>query len=317
LRVNLRGVIVPLITPFHENESLDEETLRRLCARLIESGVQGLFPIGSTGEFYALGHSERRRILKVVIDESRERVPVFAGVSAIDTGMAADFAREAEELGANALVALTPFYIQPSQEELYCHFRAITEATTLPVLAYNNPLRTRVNIDPKTLARLSVLQNFVGIKDSSGDLAQVAEYLQLASNGFCILQGQDGLLFDSLALGVSGGVLATANIAPDLVVGLYRAFIAGDTETCKQAQQKLVILRNAIQLATFPVVFKEAMSMVGFPVGPARRPATALDERTREELRRTIEAIGLLPSSDCDDPVSSGPYLAQSSESHS
>ena len=313
MRVDLNGLIVPLVTPFHEDESLDEETLRRLCARLVLSGVQGLFPIGSTGEFYALKHFERRRILKIVIDESRGRVPVFAGISAIDTGLAAEFAREAEDLGANAVVALTPFYIQPSQEEVYQHFRTIAEATTLPVLAYNNPIRTHVNIEPKTLARLSVLQNFIGIKDSSGDLSQLAEYLRLTSNEFSVLQGQDALLFDSLALGVSGGVLATANIAPDLVVGLYRAFVAGDTEACKQAQQKVGILRNAIQLATFPVVFKEAMSMVGFPVGPARRPASALDEQTREELRKTIEDIGLLPSSDGEGAILPMPYAVKSS----
>ena len=313
MRVDLKGLIVPLITPFQDDESLDEETLRRLCTRLIVAGVEGLFPIGSTGEFYALRHAERQRILKVVIDESRGRVPVFAGVSAIDTGMAIEFTREAEDLGADAVVALTPFYIQPNQEEIYWHFRAIVETTSLPVIAYNNPKRTYVNIEPETLARLSLLPNFVGIKDSSGNLSQLAEYLQLANGGCSILQGQDALLFDSLALGVSGGVLATANIAPEVAVGLYSSFLAGDMEASKEAQRKLVVLRNAIQLATFPVVFKEAMSMIGFPVGPARRPATPLDEQKREELRRSIEGIGLLQSSECDDSVSSIPYMAESS----
>jgi len=294
LRFKLAGVVVPMVTPFREDETLDEEALRRSCDRLVGSGVDGLFPVGSTGEFYALRDCERRRVLQVVVEQCAGRVPVFAGASGISTGSAAEFAREAEELGADAVVVLTPFYINPTQDELYDHFRSIAEATGLPVLPYNNPTRTAVNLAPETVARLAEIRNVVGIKDSSGNLAQTSEYIAATPGVFAVFQGQDSIIAASLSMGVVGAVPATANVAPDVVVGLYRAFLAGNMEACKEAQRKLAVLRKALQLGTFPVVFKEAMAMVGFPVGPARRPCAPLDDVRRRQLRRMLEGIGLL-----------------------
>lgn len=288
----ISGVIVPLVTPFREDETLDDDALEGLCEYLITSGVDALFPTGSTGEFFSLRSSERTRVQQIVVRQCRGRVPVVAGVTAISTAMTCRFAREAEDLGVDAIAALTPFYISPNQQELYSHFRAVAEATSLPVLLYNNPARTGVNVAVETVARLGDIPNVFAIKDSSGNLALFNKYL--GSSRVDVFQGNDSVIAPSLFCGAAGAVAAIGNIAPALVVNLYRAFIEGDTSACNAAQQKVAELRDALAIGTFPVVIKEAMAMIGFPVGPARRPCAPLAHEAREKLRCRLEAVGLL-----------------------
>jgi len=289
-----RGMIIPLLTPFQEDGSLDEQALRRLARRLIAAGVHGLFPAGSTGEFFALSQEERCRVIEIVIEEAAGQVPVYAGTGAISTREAIQLTRAAETLGADAVVVITPFYLAPSQDELYAHYAAIAESTSLPVIPYNNPGRTGgVNLAPATVARLAAIDNLVGIKDSSGNLAQTAEYVSETPNDFAVFQGRDDLFFPSLAMGAVGGVAATGNVAPELVVELYEAFIAGDWERARAAQIKLSLLRRALSLGTFPSVLKAAMGMIGEPVGPPRGPVAPLSEAQHDALREVLTRMGL------------------------
>lgn len=293
MKPKFSGLVVPMVTPFRDDESLDEQALRRLCDYLIDAGTHAVFPAGSTGECYALTRAEWTRVVSVVVEHTAGRVPVFAGTSAISTSEAVDLAREAERIGADAVVALTPFYISPTQHELYHHFRTIADSIELPLLPYNNPMRTGVNLTAETVARLAEVANIAGIKDSSGNLALTNEFVSAVPPGFGVFQGQDGLIAASLNAGAAGAVAATANVAPHLLVSLYRAFQSRDMRACNEAQRKIAVLRRSLQLATFPVVFKEAMAMLGVPVGPARRPCSPLDVDGREQLRETLEKIGL------------------------
>lgn len=294
MNIKLSGIIVPMLTPFREDESIDSQALRRLCDHLIASGVDGLFPAGSTGEGYTLERAEWRDVIRIVVDQAGGRIPIFAGIARSSSRAAIELAREAETLGADAVVLLTPYYVSPTQQELCTHFHTVAEATRLPLLPYNNPNRTSVTLTADTVACLAQTENIVGIKDSSGNLVLTNEFISSCGPRFAVFQGQDSLIAASLAAGAAGAVAATANVAPSLVVGLYRSFLAGDLTACNEAQRRVAILRKALQLGTFPVVFKEAMAMIGLPVGPARRPAAPLDEDRRGELWQILESIGLV-----------------------
>jgi 4-hydroxy-tetrahydrodipicolinate synthase len=289
-----KGIIAVMATPFTANERLDEPALRALVAHLLRGGVHGLFPAGSTGEFYALTREEKQRIIEITIEEAEGRVPVYAGTGAISTREAIELTKMAERAGADAVIVLTPFYISPSQEELYQHYSKIAKSTKLPILLYNNPGRAGVSLSPETVAKLSRIENIVGIKDSSGDLTLTTEYIRRTSEGFAVLAGRDTLIYATLASGGQGAVSGTANIVPELVVEIYEAFIKGDYERARVAQFRLAPLRQAFGLGTFPVVVKEALDIIGVRAGPPRRPLHPLSPDRREELRRILKEIGAL-----------------------
>jgi 4-hydroxy-tetrahydrodipicolinate synthase len=288
------GVIIPMVTPFNEDQELDTGALRRLCSYLIESGVHGLFPFGSTGEFFALTPEEKERILDVVVEEAAGRVMVYAGTGAVSTKEAIRLAQMAEAHGADGLCVITPFYLAPSSEELYEHYLAITQSTHLPVLCYNNPNRTGVNVSVDVIARLAETENFVGIKDSSGDVSLTAQYVVNTPPDFAVIQGRDDLFYPSFVVGTVGAVAATGNVVPELVVEIYEAFMAGEWERALAAQTRLSQLRRALSLGTFPVVIKEAMAIRGNPAGPSRLPVKPLAETARARLRAILTDMEVL-----------------------
>jgi 4-hydroxy-tetrahydrodipicolinate synthase len=291
----LRGIIVPLVTPFREDETVDEDALRALVRHLIECGVHGLFPVGSTGEFYAVTPEERQRIFHLVVEETAGRVPVYAGAGAVSTIECLTHARMAEESGADCLVVVTPYYIAPSIDELYEHYAAIAHATSLPVIPYNNPGRTGgVNVTPALMQRLADIPNIVGIKDSSGNQAQTIEYVFMCGERIAVFQGRDDLIYPSLATGAVGGVACVANVAPRETVELYEAYRRGDTVKALAMQRIASTLRQALALGTFPTVIKEAMAMLGLPGGHVRRPVTPLAPDKRAQLRGILQSINLL-----------------------
>jgi 4-hydroxy-tetrahydrodipicolinate synthase len=289
------GMVIPMLTPFHKDGSVDEAAVRRLARRLMAAGVQGLFPVGSTGEFFALSWQERCRIIEVVIGEVNGRVPVYAGTGGVGTQEVVELTRRAEKMGADAIVVITPFYISPTQDELYAHYAAICASTTLPVIPYNNPGRTGgVNLEPATVVRMATtLPNLVGIKDSSGKLQQTLEYIKQCPSTFRVFQGRDELLHPSFKGGAVGGVAATGNVAPELVMEIYKAHQAADEARGAAAQEKLTVLRDALALGTFPSVLKAAMEMLGEPVGPPRMPVAPLADTQRASLRTMLQGIGL------------------------
>ncbi|MBN1937582.1 MAG: 4-hydroxy-tetrahydrodipicolinate synthase [Anaerolineae bacterium] len=293
----LEGIVVAMITPMNEDESVDEAGIRTVARYLIGKGVHGLFPGGSQGEFYALSVEERKRVLETALDAANDDVLVVAHVGAITTHEAVALARHAEWAGADAVAAVTPFFINPSQDELYRYFADICAATRLPVLAYDNVGRTHVVLSTSTVARLAHdIDNFAGIKDSSGDLTQLAEHIRLCPPSFKAFIGRDSLIYGALLYKAAGAVAATANVAPELAVGIFDHIRAGNLQEALALQKKLAPVRIAFGLGTFPLVVKEAMAMLGLPAGPARRPIEPLSDEARKKLRQLLIEAGVLQS---------------------
>ena len=293
----IEGIITAVVTPYDENENVDEGGFREIINYLIDSGVNGLFPVGSQGEFFALTKEEKKRLMEVAVQETRGRVFVMPNTGAISTRESIELSQYAERAGADCISVITPFYISPTQEELYQHFKAICQSVKIPVLGYNNPGRTGgVALTPPTLVRLAnEVPNFAGIKDSSGDLTQVAEMIRLCPPDFKVIMGRDTLIYGALIHGAAGAIAATSNVAPKLVVGIYRAFKQGDYEKAREYQRKLAPLRIAFGLGSFPVVVKEALAMMGLPAGRCRGPIQPLSEEKKARLRRILVEMGIIP----------------------
>jgi 4-hydroxy-tetrahydrodipicolinate synthase len=289
------GIIPAMVTPLNDDESLDEPALRRLVNHLIAAGVHGLFAVGSQGEAYALTPEEKRRVIEIVIDEARGRVPVYAGTGAVTTSETIALTQMAERAGAQAVSVITPYFISPSQEELYEHYAAVAAHTRLPVVLYPNPGRTNVSLSPDLVVKLSAIDNIVGIKDSSGDLTTTIEYIRCTAAGFSVLMGRDTLIYAALVSGAHGSIAATANVAPALIVEIYDAVREGDLERARQAQLRLAPLRLAFGMGTFPVVIKEALALMGICSARAKAPVGPMPEARREDLRRVLQEMGILP----------------------
>ncbi len=292
----IKGIIVPVITPFHEDESLNESGLRQIINYLIERGVHGIFPCGSQSELFSLSMDEAKRVIDVAVEETNGRVPVLAGTGMVTTRDSIELSRYAEAAGADALSVITPYFIKPTPEELRKHFVRICESVSIPVLGYNNPGRTNVPLPPETVAAIAQeADNFVGIKDSSGDLTNTMAYIEQTPPSFRTFMGRDTLIYAALCYGCAGAVAATANVAPELVVGIYDAFQAGDHALARDRQYQLSPLRQAFSLGSFPVVVKDAMNLMGLPAGPARAPITSITGQAREKLVAILRKMGKLP----------------------
>ena len=292
--LEVKGIIPAMITPMNDSEEIDEAGMRELINYLIDSGVHGIFICGSQGESYALTEEEKKRIINIVVDEVNGRIPVYAGTGATTTKASIRLSKYAEDAGADAVTIVTPYFIKPSQDELYMHYRRIAESIDIPVLIYNNPGRTGVNLEAETVRRLAEIDNIVGIKDSSGDLTLTAQYIMECPKEFAVLAGRDSLILATLLYGGKGAVAATANVAPKLVVEIYESFMRGDLERARELQFKLLPLRLAFNLGTFPAVVKEAMNILKRPSGPARSPVSSLPEDKRQRLKLILKGIGLI-----------------------
>ncbi|MFM9279371.1 4-hydroxy-tetrahydrodipicolinate synthase [Paenibacillus jiagnxiensis] len=291
----IRGVIPPIVTPVDENELVDEQGLRVVVEHVLAGGVHGILSLGSNGEFYGLDREQQERAVRTTIEQVNGRVPVYMGIGAITTKECVTLARMGETLGAQALTILPPMFLTPTEEELYQHFRKIAEATPLPVLLYNNPDRVGNNISANLIERLADIPNLVGMKDSSGDMTLTAEYIRRTrSKGFKVMAGRDVMILASLVYGAVGCVASTANIVPALVVEIYDKYINGDLQGALEAQFKLAPLRMAFNLASFPVVTKEAMNLIGVSVGASILPNTAASEVNRNKLKDILTDMGAL-----------------------
>jgi 4-hydroxy-tetrahydrodipicolinate synthase len=294
MRARPCGTMPAMVTPFTDKEQLDEAALRRLVNYLIMGGAHGLFAIGSQGEAYALSLHEKQRILEIVVEEVNGRVPVYAGTGAVTTSETIALTTMAEKIGASAASVITPYFITPSPDELHQHYAAIARATRLPILLYTNPARTGVSMSAALVARLSKIENIVGIKDSSGDLTLTTEYIRHTSQDFAVLMGRDTLIFAGLLSGASGAIAATANVVPGLVAEIYNAHQAGDWAKARAAQSRLAPLRVAFEMGTFPVVIKEALALMGICSARAKSPVGPLAESKRAELKKVLEQLGVL-----------------------
>ena len=288
------GIIPALITPLSAKDELNLKALRKLTNYVIENGVHGVFATGSQGEFWAFSAEEKLHIWEAVVDETNQRVPVYAGTAAVTTREAIQLTQAAEKAGADAVSVLTPYFINPNSEELYEHFRAIAASTKLPVLVYTNPDRTGVKMPAALVARLAQIDNIVGMKDSSGDLSLAQEYLSSTPADFSLVMGRDTLIFSGLLHGARGAIAATANVVPALVVKIYECFKRGDIAGSLKAQEALAPLRLAFTWGTFPVVIKEALDLIGMEGGPCRAPVGAMSAAQRERLSNLLKELNLI-----------------------
>lgn len=288
------GIIPAMVTPLTADDAINERALRRLATHLIDGGCHALFAIGSQGEFWAFSAEEKQRVWEIVVAEARGRVPVYAGTAAVTTREAIALTRLAEKAGADAVSVLTPYFISPNDNELFDHYKAIAESTTLPVLLYSNPARTGVRLSTSLVARLAEVPNIVGIKDSTGDLELAAEYIRTAPEKFSVLMGRDTLIYAGLLYGAKGAIAATANVKPRLVADIYDKFLAGDLEGARRAQRALAPLRLAFSWGTFPVVIKEALDLMGMEGGPSRSPVGPLTGEQRERLKGVLVDMGVV-----------------------
>lgn len=294
----MMGIVPAVVTPFREDERVDYTAWQRILETLIAAGVDGLFVIGGQGEFFALEEEERVVATRFCAQTAARRLPVYANVGAVTTRQTVRLAQKAEADGVDFVVVITPYYVRPSAEELVEHYREVCRSVQLPVLAYNIPERTGVDLTPETLKRVAETQeNFVGLKDSSGRLDRIEEYRAL---GLKVFMGRDHMILEGLKHGCVGAVTACANVAPRAFVELYRAFEAGDLEEAARLQALVEPLRRAFALASFPAIVKEAMAMAGLPAGRCRRPVAGVSEEARAELAAILEnlrAAGYLPAS--------------------
>jgi 4-hydroxy-tetrahydrodipicolinate synthase len=288
------GIIPAMVTPLTADEEINEKALRRLTNHLIDGKVHGVFAVGSQGEFWALSPDEKRRVWETVVDETRGRVPVYAGTVGVTTRETIELTRMAEKAGIDAVSILTPYFIGPNDDQLFDHYRAVAESTSLPILVYTNPARTNVKISPGLLARLAQVKGIVGIKDSHGDLELTAEYIRVVPPGFSVLMGRDTLIYAGLSYGTKGGIAATANVKPALVASIYDKYMAGDLPGALQAQRELAPLRLAFAWGTFPVVVKEALNLMGMDVGPCRAPVGPLTAEQRERLKKVLQEMKVI-----------------------
>jgi 4-hydroxy-tetrahydrodipicolinate synthase len=296
VELKVEGIIPAMVTPLDENDELDEEGMREVVNFLIEARVHGLFVCGSQGESYALSEDEKKKAVRVIVDEVNGRIPVYVGTGAVTTKDVIRMSQYAADVGADAVSIVTPYFIRPTQYELYMHYKRITESLEIPVLLYNNPGRTDVNLEAKTVKRLASNENIIGIKDSSGDLTLTAEYIHSCPTEFSVLAGKDSLIFATLMYGGKGAIAATANVVPEIVVGIYENYMRGDFTKARELQFKLLPLRLAFNLGTFPTVIKEAMRIVGKPAGKTRNPVMSLSEEKRAILETILHKLDLLHS---------------------
>jgi 4-hydroxy-tetrahydrodipicolinate synthase len=283
-----------MVTPLTSDRKINVESLRKLTNYLIAGGVHGLFAVGTQGEFYALTYEEKKKVIETVVEEARGRVPVYAGTGAVTTREATALTQMAESAGVNAVSVITPYFIKPNEVELLEYFETIAKSTRLPVLLYGNPARTGISLSADLVVRLSKVENIVGIKDSSGDMTLTAEYIRRMDDKFSVLAGRDTLIYGTLCYGGKGAIAATANVAPKVVVEIYEAFVAGDLKRSLAAQYRLAPLRLAFDLGTFPVVIKEALSLIGIEAGVGMPPVGGIGPKAKEELQEILKNMGLI-----------------------
>ncbi|MDF2964405.1 MAG: 4-hydroxy-tetrahydrodipicolinate synthase [Paenibacillus sp.] len=283
------GIIPAMITPFDDKQEVNEEALRFLVRRLVSAGVHGLFCLGTNGEFFSLGYSEKLLIAQIVIDETKRQIPVYVGAGCISTAETIRLAQDLEAIGADALSVITPSFLSFSQKELIGYYRALAESTSLPIVLYNIPARTGNALQPNTVAELSLIPNVIGIKDSSGSYDNILQYLDGAAADFSVMAGTDSLILSTLMAGGKGAIAATANLFPELVVSIYENWKQGKLEEAEAMQRKLRGIRGAFQWGTLPSVLKEAMNIAGLPAGPSRLPVGALAEPHLSTLQHLME----------------------------
>lgn len=290
--MNVEGIIVPILTPMNEDETINHAELRRQINRLISAGVHGIFPFGTNGEGYILSIDEKLAVLETCLDEVRGRVPVYAGTGCISTRDTVALSQKAAAMGVDVLSVITPSFAAASQEELYRHYAALAEKVDTPILLYNIPARTGNALQPATVERLSKVPGIIGVKDSSGSFDNILQYIERTrDSGFTVLSGNDSLILWTLLAGGKGGVAGCANVFPANMVAIYERFRANDIAGARLAQDAIRPFRNCFRFGNPNTVVKMAVNLLGHPVGPCRAPFNTLSDEGVTALKSTLNEL--------------------------
>ncbi|HHT02041.1 MAG TPA: 4-hydroxy-tetrahydrodipicolinate synthase [Firmicutes bacterium] len=287
-------VITAMVTPFDENLQVDYQRAQELARRLVDLGSDGLLVSGSTGEAVTLTVEEKLRLMAAVVAAVGARVPVWGGTGSNDTAASIALTKEAEKVGVDGVLLVVPAYNKPPQEGMYQHFKAVAEATSLPVMLYNVPGRTASNLLPETVKRLAEIDNIVALKEASGDLDQVSEIIRSVPEDFYVLSGDDSLTLPILAVGGHGVVSVSGHLIADRMMAMIQAFTAGDVRTAAAIHAEVFPINRAIFCTTNPIPIKTSLRYVGFPCGGFRPPLVEATETQMAVLKEAMRAQGLI-----------------------
>lgn len=288
--VELKGIVVPLVTAMHKDETINCEELRTQVDRQIAAGIHGIFTFGTNGEGYILTSEEKKLILETVVDQVAGRVPVYAGTGCISTKDTIEQSKMAQAAGADVLSIITPSFAKASQHELKAHYEAVAAAVPdMPIVLYNIPMRTGNALEPATVVELAHIDNIVGAKDSSGNWDNLKAYIDDTANlDFGVLSGNDALILKALQAGAVGAIAGCANVYPHNMVGIYENWAAGDMAAAEQCQEAVGPLRSCFSYGNPNTVVKTAVNLLGYPVGPCRAPFNYLCDEGVEALKTTL-----------------------------
>lgn len=289
-----RGVYTALITPFTRDGEIDEQALRKLVDFQIEKGIDGLVPVGTTGESPTLSPEETEAVIRVVVEQAAGRVPVIAGTGSNWTDKAIHLTAKAKEIGATASLQVAPYYNKPTEEGFFRHFTAIADAVDLPMVVYNIPGRTGKNIENPTMLKLARHKNIVAVKEASGNIAQMMDLIANKPEGFAVLSGDDNLTFPLMALGGTGVISVASNIVPDRMKALTQAALAGSWEQARELHYQLLPLFKAIFIETNPIPIKAAMALKGFVQESYRLPMCPMSADNKKALADVLKGLKIL-----------------------
>ncbi|MFL6195838.1 MAG: 4-hydroxy-tetrahydrodipicolinate synthase [Thermoanaerobaculia bacterium] len=292
-----QGCGTAMVTPFRSDLSLDEEALRRLVRRQLEAGIHFLVPCGTTGENPTLAREEHLRVVEITLEEAKGTVPVLAGCGGNDTREVVELARDLEGLGADGLLVVTPFYNKPTPEGLYQHYREVARATRLPIVVYNVPGRTGVNVEPATLARLAEIDTVVGVKEASGNMSQIAAVFQAVPEHFAVLSGDDAITLPVVALGGVGVISVASNEVPFAMSRLTSLCLEGDFPAAREMQRRLHALMEVNFIESNPGPVKAAMGLMGLLEPVFRLPAVYPKPESVKKIEQVLLGLGLIPDS--------------------
>jgi 4-hydroxy-tetrahydrodipicolinate synthase len=292
------GIITPIVTPFNrdEEQSINYVAAEKLINHLIEKGVDGIFILGSNGEFHVIDEDEKVAFAKRVIEMVNHRVPVFVGTGACSTRETVRLSKKMEAIGADALSVITPCFIKPTDEEIYEHFKEVAESVKIPIVLYNIPKSTGCNISKEVAARLAEIDNIQAIKDSSGDIENLKSYIEAAKGkNMSVLVGSDSKIAVGYSLGATGAIAGTSNVITDVLVKLNKALKTNDTETAKTLQEDIDVLRGVLKFGTVPSIMKRSVELAGIAaVGPARKPVVETTPEVDEKIKEMLKHYQLI-----------------------
>ena len=290
----IHGSIVAIVTPFRDGK-IDEDALKNLIEFQIENGTHGIVPCGTTGESPTLSHEEHEYVIELTVQTVKKRVPVIAGTGSNSTKEAIRLTRFAKEIGADAVLVVVPYYNKPTQEGLYLHFKQIASQVDIPIILYNIPGRSGVNMAPDTIARLAGdFKNIIGVKEAAGSVPQASKILQLCGMDFLVLSGEDALNFPLLTIGARGFISVTANIAPKDLSDLYNFYVDGEFDRARDLHYQLLPLNEALFIETNPIPIKAALSMMDKIKYEYRLPLSEMAQNNYDELKQVLSDYGLI-----------------------